>query len=71
MILLDVLESDAHYLVRSNAAQALIALAQLYEWTPFQLTVETKYPVRDNLKKVRKAVEEKLRLGHQQSGALG
>jgi hypothetical protein len=33
-------------------------------WTAAQLTGEKMYPVKDNLKKVRQIVEDKLELGN-------
>ena len=69
-ILLEVLESDAPFLVRSHCAHALIALAELHRdgWTAAELTGEKKYPVKDNLKKVRKIVEGKMKSVGQQPG---
>jgi hypothetical protein len=66
LVLLDVLESDAPFLVRSHCAHALVALAELDRqgWTAAQLTGEKMYPVKDNLKKVRQIVEDKLELGN-------
>jgi hypothetical protein len=55
--------------MRFYCASALVALAELHKggWKAEELSGEKKYSVKDNLKKVRRIAEEKLRLDDPQA----
>ena len=52
-LLLSFLASEADYLDRYHCAAALIQVNGLRQWTPQELSVPNRYPVTENLAKLR------------------